>query len=295
MRNHIFVLSIGKLHLATVFHTTIGAMATRLDLVIPGISGKQGGSVVLKIRTELNRLENLLNPYHSESIISRVNRFAYYHEVEIGSELIHLLRQCIQYVQLSKGLFDISMLQTKQILKEHGCYDDVDFMHRQASTITSIILNEEKNTVRFLAPDVQIDTGAFGKGYALDRIRTILLEEGLSNAFVSFGESSLLGMGRHPSGNAWQIRLNVPGKDEKCEISSTQEQNVHIINPKTRKAVNTFGMVAVVAKSGLEAEALSTALFLADPDDYQSIMRSFNGSLAYRLMSDKTGNIIRYS
>lgn len=287
-------------------------MATRLDLVIPGISGKQGGSVVLKIRTELNRLENLLNPYHSESIISRVNRFAYYHEVEIGSELIHLLRQCIQYVQLSKGLFDISMLQTKQILKEHGCYDDVDFMHRQASTITSIILNEEKNTVRFLAPDVQIDTGAFGKGYALDRIRTILLEEGLSNAFVSFGESSLLGMGRHPSGNAWQIRLNVPGKDEKCEISfsdefvsvsgnvpkvpeSTQEQNVHIINPKTRKAVNTFGMVAVVAKSGLEAEALSTALFLADPDDYQSIMRSFNGSLAYRLMSDKTGNIIRYS
>lgn len=287
-------------------------MASRLDLVIPEIAGKQGDNVALKIRSELNRLENLLNPYLSDSIIARVNRFAYHHEVETGSELIHLLHRCIRYVQFTSGLFDISMLRTKQRLKEHAHPDDYASVRQQTSAITSVILNEEKNTIRFLSPDVQIDTGAFGKGYALDRIRNILSEEGLANAFLSFGESSLLGMGRHPSGNAWKIRLNVPGNDAECEISlsdafvsvsgnvpkfaeSPPEQKVHIIDPRTGKAVNTTGVVAVVAKSGLEAEALSTALFLADPDDYQSIMKAFDCSLVYRLMPDKAGKITKYS
>jgi len=53
-------------------------MATRLDLVMPGIDWKQGEKVAIKLRRELNRLENLLNPYLSNSLIAKVNRFAYH-------------------------------------------------------------------------------------------------------------------------------------------------------------------------------------------------------------------------
>ncbi|NMB73310.1 MAG: hypothetical protein GYA22_14315 [Bacteroidales bacterium] len=290
-------------------------MATRLDLVIPGIPRNEGDKMAMKIRSELLRLENLLNPYQSNSIVAMVNRFAYFHPVETGSELFHLIRQCIRYWHSSEGLFDISMLKTKQVLKEYAGHKGNQSFASERSCVPSmeaIVLDEEKNAIRFLSPDIQIDTGAFGKGYALDRVRLLLLEGGITNAFISFGESSLLGLGRHPSGKSWQVRLNIPGcEDDEFVLSlmdafvsvsgnapKIPEQNpnpkIHLVDPRTGRAVNTNGVVAVMAKSGLESEALSTALFLADPEKYHTIIQAFDCSLVYRIMPDATGKISKY-
>ena len=45
-----------------------------------------------------------------------------------------------------------------------------------------------------------LDFGGLGKGLALDDIKRLLLEEGVQSCFVSFGESSILALGRHPTG-----------------------------------------------------------------------------------------------
>jgi hypothetical protein len=55
---------------------------------------------------------------------------------------------------------------------------------------------------------VQVDFGGFGKGYALERIRKLLLSHGILNAFISFGESSVLALGNHPHGTGWKAGVN---------------------------------------------------------------------------------------
>lgn len=300
--------------MGSVFHTTFGAMATRLDLVIPGISQRSGNQIAMEVNRELNRLENLLNPYHVDSIIAKANQYAHHHEVEIGSELCFVLKRCISFWHDTKGYFDISMLGIKQKARNKNklievCLDDPE--EKGESGMKYIVLDDRKNTIRFLSSDVQIDTGGFGKGYALDRIQMILHHANIDSAFVSFGESSLLGLGCHPSGNPWQIRLEYPEQiNEECiltlsdtfvSVSGFTRKNkgthashlVHLIDPLTHAPINSVGFVAVCTRSGLESEALSTALYLAKPEEYSSILSVFNYEYVCRLISDKNGKITK--
>ena len=61
-------------------------------------------------------------------------------------------------------------------------------------------LDEAARTVRFSEPGTLIDLGGVGKGYALDRAGELLRRFGVECALLNAGTSSLLAVGRHPSG-----------------------------------------------------------------------------------------------
>jgi thiamine biosynthesis lipoprotein len=122
-----------------------------------------------------------------------------------------------------------------------------------------------------------VDLGGFGKGVALDRIGAALRRQACTSAFVNFGESSLLAIGRPPRGR-WTIALRhplggfaagFPLRDRACSTSATvkpahpaERRARPIVDPRTGHLVETIAQVTVLARSAAVAEAASTAMLV---------------------------------
>ena len=115
----------------------------------------------------------------------------------------------------------------------------------------------------------------------------MLKNAGITTALVNFGNSSVCGIGRHPSGDSWQVGVENPlrrgenmtffGLNNLCLSSSGNlpSNRGHIRSPRTGKPVTDNRIVSVAAPSALDSEVLSTALFVADTAQRQTVLRHF--------------------
>ncbi|WP_294254057.1 FAD:protein FMN transferase [uncultured Sphingomonas sp.] len=126
------------------------------------------------------------------------------------------------------------------------------------------------------------DFGGFGKGHALDHAVTALRAMGVTSALLSAGESSIAVLGQHPLGGGWPLAVPHPEdegawlvelelQDASLSISSTigtgaaKPGRAAMIRPTDGAIVTTPATAVAAAATGAEAEALSTALLVADP------------------------------
>lgn len=126
-----------------------------------------------------------------------------------------------------------------------------------------------------------LDFGGFGKGFALDRAIVALRAAGVRSALLSAGESSIALLGAHPLGGGWPLAVpdpDMPGaalvtlevQDAALSISSTtgpgaaKPGRAAMVRPHDGAVIAARATAVAVASTGAEAEALSTALLVAD-------------------------------
>ncbi|MGH6615947.1 FAD:protein FMN transferase [Sphingomonas sp.] len=140
----------------------------------------------------------------------------------------------------------------------------------------------DRMTARIAAArPVGLDFGGFGKGFALDRACAALRLAGVGSACLSAGESSIAVVGQHPLGGGWPFAIPHPSwpdqmlielelDDESLSISSTvgagtqAPERAATIRPGDGMAVTGARCTAVIDRLGARAEAMSTALIVAD-------------------------------
>ncbi|WP_313534325.1 FAD:protein FMN transferase [Sphingomonas sp.] len=132
------------------------------------------------------------------------------------------------------------------------------------------------------ARPLTLDFGGFGKGFALDHAVTALRAMGVPSALLSAGESSIAVLGQHPLAGGWPLAVPHPEdagawlieldlQDASLSISSTvgagaaKPGRAAMIRPTDGTIVTMPATAVAVAATGAEAEALSTALLVADP------------------------------
>ncbi|KPL11991.1 MAG: hypothetical protein AMS26_19030 [Bacteroides sp. SM23_62] len=71
-----------------------------------------------------------------------------------------------------------------------------------------MVHDPDDRTIRFRNKLVQVDFGGFVKRYTPERIRKLLLAHEILDAFISFGESSVLALGNHPHGVGRKAGVN---------------------------------------------------------------------------------------
>jgi len=252
------------------------AMHTRIDIILCHKPEEELKDVARRIKFELNELEKLANYYDTESELYKLNQHASDHPVTVSKELYSMINTALQYRGSTLGCFNISV----QSLNYHS------------DTWRNIKLLPDFTSIYFQEPGIRIDLSGFLKGYALDKIKGILAENEITDALISLGNSSVLAIGNHPHGEGWKIGFNhtldATGRKEvllrnECLTTSgndTQERK-HIISPVTGKPVEGVKHVAVVTTSGAEGEVLSTALFVATPEERNKILESFDVKTVY--------------
>lgn len=238
-------------------------MGTRLDVILLGINFNNLDSCWKYIVVEVNRLSELFNKFDYNSELAYINRQAKRAKVSVSDELWLVLTECKRYHKLTKGYFDISQKN----------YDKVK-------------LFEDSRSV-FFADKLQLDLGAYAKGYTLEKVRLILQNHQIESALINFGNSSVLGLGTHPYGDCWSIDIpnpfdqeNVIGntnlKNETLSVSgNTPKHSKHIINPFTGEYFKSKKIAVIKTLNAIDAEVLSTTLLLADAEEMKQIQANF--------------------
>ncbi|BCA61227.1 thiamine biosynthesis protein ApbE [Sphingomonas sp. HMP9] len=134
-----------------------------------------------------------------------------------------------------------------------------------------------------------LDFGGFGKGFALDRACAVLRDAGVVSACLSAGESSLAVIGEHPLGGGWPFAIPHPARadtvlvelelvDEALSISTTvgagtrAPERAAMIRPSDGAIVTAARCAVAVDRNGGRAEALSTALLVADTEQARRLL-----------------------
>jgi thiamine biosynthesis lipoprotein len=115
--------------------------------------------------------------------------------------------------------------------------------------------------------DGTYEAGAFGKGYALDRMLALI--DG--DAAIDFGGQLIVRGTREvaiasPADRAKPL-LELTLTNASLSTSGNSEQPGHIFDPRTGKSIPGRGSVSVIAGDALTADILSTALFVMGEED----------------------------
>ena len=172
------------------------------------------------VRALLLRLEQAGNRFESDSEISRLCKASVGMPVKLSDDLFDMLRLALHYHSTTGGLFDIT----------------VNTPGHTADTISNVELSEAERTCTLHRSGIVLDLSGFIKGYAIDRIKPLLTNHGITDALVSLGNSSIMAMGDVP-GNVKDGCLTTSGND-------TADRR-HIINPPTGEYVCGQGSAQV--------------------------------------------------
>ncbi|SEN04024.1 Thiamine biosynthesis lipoprotein ApbE [Sphingomonas gellani] len=163
-----------------------------------------------------------------------------------------------------------------------GLFDPAADRRLGAAGWGDILLDREAGRIRAATP-LALDFGGFGKGFALDLACVALRAAGVRSACLSAGESSIAVVGEHPLGGGWpfaiphplrpgQTLLELELNDEAMSISSTVGAGVDaperapMIRPGYAAPVTRRRCTVAIDRLGARAEAMSTALIVADDD-----------------------------
>ena len=275
-------------------------MGTVYEIAVYDDQPLRASQAIDKAFAEIVRLDAVMSNFKPESDLSRLNRDAHYHAEKVPADLYRVIEESVRYSQVSGGKFDITVGPLvdlwKAALRGERVPTEEDQQKLRGCVGYEKIELIPPDRVEFRSPCMRIDLGSIGKGYAVDRAVEILRANGIVNALVDAGQSTIYGMGAPPEKGAWEVHLRDPSNhiDPQVMLSensvSTSEQTPaslvgietagHIIDPDNGKPLKTEYALSIVAKTGTASDALSTTLLLVGPAKGRAIVKSLADAAA---------------
>lgn len=222
---------------------------------------------------------------------------------EAPTSLAPLLEQAEALRQRTGGLFDPRL---HHLVKLWGFDQESHFRTTPPESAAIQQALERSRTGRNGLP---WNLGAIAKGTAVDDAIAAARRAGLPNVLINAG-GNLGAHGQHGE-RPWRIAIRHPrpGPDQRL-LATLEPRNEavitsgdyeryfqadgerfhHILDPATGRPARGLQSVTVVAASAAEADAASTALFVAGPDRWRELARSLD--LDTVLVVDDTGRIL---
>jgi thiamine biosynthesis lipoprotein len=277
------------------------AMACRFEVTLSGDDAAKVPAA-REALDEIDRIESSLTVFRETSDLVRVNRVAFREPVAVDEALFGLLRLCGELHARTAGAFDVTTTTLSRcwgFLRREGRLPSAEEIAAARAVVgmDGVELDEIRRTVRFRRPGLELNLGAIGKGYALDRVGALLRRRGVSRALLSAGGSSVLALGGDPSG--WIVDLRSPQakrerlarlrlRDAALGTSGAGEQFVevggkrygHVLDPRTGWPASGVLSASVVAPEAAVADALSTAFLIGGADLARRYCAAHSGVLA---------------
>jgi thiamine biosynthesis lipoprotein len=279
---------------ATQFVVQFGrpAMACEFQVTLNAGDEAQAAEPAVEALDLVEQLEDQLTVYRDHSEVSQLNRRAADAPVAVESRLFSLLQVALDLHAWTDGALDITtgpLTKAWGFYRRQGRLPGTEEVERALRHVGSrwLTLNAAGQTVRFACPGLELNLGAIGKGYALDRCAALLRSRGVENFLLHGGQSSVLAAGtRRGSGVAgWQVGVRHPLRPRSrlaeftlhARALGTSGSGVqffhhqgrrygHILDPRTGYPAEGVLAATALAPDAASADALSTAFYVMGVD-----------------------------
>lgn len=286
-------------------------MGTRVDIDLVAASPIQAADLTANIERAMLRWGLDWYPWgNATGELKRINAaFQRGESAQVSPELRDLLIRAQQFERLSDGYFDPAvapMVAAWGFSSMPRPLADPPTAKRLAEwannhpTMSDLIIDGD--TVSSTRRDLQLDLGAIAKGYAVDLALRRLKSNDIRQATINIGgELEVMGATtkhirvgiRDPRQEAYLAWLVLHG-DESISSSGDYERFAivngqrihHLLDPHTGEPVPHTQAVTVLAHDATLADAASTALMAAGPDNWRRIARQLGITEALRIDSN---------
>ena len=265
-------------------------MGTLFRIVLYAPDSIRAGQAARAAFNRVAELNHILSDYEQDSELNQLCRTAGTSQwVPVSRDLWYVLAKSVQISEKTKGAFDITVgpyVQLWRRARRQGTLPPPEALAqaRKAVGYKHLKLNKKAHIVLLTVPGMQLDMGAIGKGYAVDEALKVLRKHNIKSALVDGGGNIVVSRSP-PNTKGWEINLGITAptdttrqlqlllKHQAVATSGDLYQYLdldsvrysHILNPFTGLGLTDQSRVTIIARNGLTADWLSTAVSVLGP------------------------------
>ena len=279
-----------------------------------------------------HELYDIYNDYDGVTSIKTINDNAGVAPVEVNDKILGMLELAQKMYDTTDGKLNIAMGSVLSIW--HNYREAAESHENEADNtlpsqeeldaaaqhcdINDLVIDEVAKTVYLTDPDMSLDVGSVGKGYAVEMVAQAAEARGLTSALISVG-GNLRAIGTKPDGSQWSGGIENPWNASEVYTSSSSYVGAvnmsdlalvtsgdyqryfvvdgvryhHLIDPATLWPAAYFDSVSVLTPDSGVADCLTTGLFCMPLEEGQAIVESLDDVEAMWCTTD--GQIITSS
>lgn len=260
----------------------------------------------------INDIEEKMSINIEESEVSKINKNAGKEPVKVSDETFEVIKRGEYYSNLSEGHFDITigpLVQLWGIGSESAKVPSQKEIDEAVSKIdyTKILIDEKEQTVLLTEEGMVIDLGGIAKGYVADKIAEYLKSKNVNSAIINLG-GNIFALGSKTTGENWGIGVQNPfdARGDYFAVLKVSNKSIvtsgvyerflevdgktyhHILSPFNGYPVdNKLMSVTIIADNSIDADGLSTTLFILGKDKGMNLIESLDGVDAIFVNTDK--------
>lgn len=263
-----------------------------------------------------NKLYDIYNDYEGVNNIKTINDNAGIAPVEVDDRILSMLELAEQMYDTTNGKLNIAMGSVLRVWHDYReaaavTPDDADnavpsmeelLAANEHCDLANVQIDKAAKTVYLADPEMSLDVGSVGKGYAVEMVCQAAEARGLISALVSVG-GNLRAIGTKPGGVQWTGGVENPWSSSEVYTASSmfgspinmsdlalvtsgdyQRYFVvdgvryhHLIDPDTLYPSTYFNSVTVLCGDSGLADCLTTGLFCMSLEDGQKLVESLDG------------------
>ena len=289
-------------------------MGTRWSVSVDADSTVELAALRQDLAAAVEQVDAQMSPWKPDSDLMRLNRAPLDTWVALPAQLLEVLDCALDVQRLSAGAFDPCVGALVNAWGFGAVRDAPDAQAIRAARSAMprdadarLDLDRPASRARMRAP-LQLDLCGIAKGYAVDRMVTVLQRYGVRHALASL-DGELRAVGSQSSGSPWAVALERPeagcravhgvieledlavatSGDYRCFLQVGDAHLAHTMDPQRSAPVNNaVASVTVLAQTCMQADAWATALLVAGPDKGLAMAQRMGLDVLFLLRHDES-------
>jgi len=306
-------------------------MGTFARVVAVAADGNTANRCMEAAFAEIQKVDELMSDYKSDSEISEVNQDAFRRAVKISESTYEVLQRSVEISNLTDGAFDITVGPLVDLLRRAEKKDvtpgeDEIARAKSKAGFEKLILDQKNRTARFAIDGMRLDLGGIAKGYAVDKAIQAMQKAGAVGGMVDIG-GDIRCFGRALQGKShWLIGLQdpkmaknskfpAPGQSGRALLLTLKLVNAavatsgdyqqfvlikgkrysHIINRQMGTCAQGLSSVTIIADNATDADALATAVSVMGVEKGLALIEKLPETEAILITSQPNYELIKTS
>jgi thiamine biosynthesis lipoprotein len=261
------------------------AMGTFVSMTLFHSSRDKAEEAMGQAFQEMDRLTRLMSRFDNATAVGLLNSEGILKDVP--PEVAQVVISALDYHRLSGGAFDISVKPVVDLFKKNFVNgnnrppSEKEF-RKALGLVGADKIELQGRTIRLKKPGMGITLDGIAKGYIVDRASKVLSKHEIRDHLINAG-GDIRTMGTPGQKKQWTVAIQDPQKKKhypdvihmsegaiatsgNYEVYFDREKMFHhIVDPRTGLSPELSTSVSVIARTAMDADAMSTTSFVMDP------------------------------